>query len=170
MRSITVIIILLAALAITARPAITAAAGEEFTASKTAELFLQPDYASFLDKNTLLVDIVVNPNSQAINAANINLAFDQNKLAAAAISYHDNPFSEFIISEKIDNKQGVIKIACGTAANDMAATTVIARISFTKILSGFAKFNLSGSEILAADGLGANILAYPEIHNIYIIK
>lgn len=135
-----------------------------------AELFLLPDYASFLDKNTLLVDIVVNPESQAINAANINLTFDQTKLAATDINYGDNSFCQFVISQEIDNELGLIKIACGTADNNMATTTTIALITFAKIQSGLAKFNLSGSEVLAADGLGTNILAYPEIHNIYIIK
>ncbi|MEA3398392.1 MAG: hypothetical protein U9R06_01470 [Patescibacteria group bacterium] len=133
-----------------------------------AKIYLLPDKNSFLDTDNLKLNIFVDPAEKPFNAAEINLTFPPDLLAVASLTYASSACA-FLAEEKIDNNQGMLKFVCGTSTRMLDFQTNIAQINFKKIANGFAKLNLSESKIITADGLGTQITALTEIHNMLII-
>ncbi len=138
-------------------------------AETQVDLFVVPDYSSYLDPDYLILDILTNNNEEIYNTISIRIKYPQEKLIIDSINY-ENSFCEIMVNEKIDNEKGILNISCGNTEPESATTTNLFRINFNKIESGWAEISLNSSEILAHDGLGTNIIGSTEDHNFYIYK
>lgn len=134
----------------------------------TSNIFIQPDYKLFLDKDYLYIELTVDTGEKAINAIETTLNFETDKLSLDQISY-DNSFCDLFIEEKIDNLIGNLKIACGSP-NANYGTGTIAKLKFNKIKEGWTKMNVGESTVLENNGLGTPLTSNNEIHRIYIVK
>ena len=133
-------------------------------------LFLLVDKNSYLDPERLIIDVVIKPEGQLINAANILLSFSFNKLSLTSIN-KENSFCSFFLKEKVDNAKGKYNLICGTPLPFASEKLVVARLIFKKEASGWAKIYVAeNSSLHAHNGQGNNILGNRELHNIYIMK
>ncbi len=134
-----------------------------------AQVFLLPDKETFLDPDNLILDLMVDPEQKSFNAVQINFNFPSDILSLKKIDYASSS-CPILAEEIIDNQTGQAEFVCGTTSRTLNFKTIIARVTFNKIQSGWTKIDLSGSKIAAADGYGTNILNSAEIHNLLIIK
>ena len=142
-------------------------------ASQSAEvlidLFVVPEYSSYLNPDSLILNIITNNNETLFNAVSINLKYSPEKITINSINY-ENSFCEIIAKEEIDNINGFLDISCGNPNPELATSTNMFQINFNKIETGWAQISLNSSKILAHDGLGTNIIGSTEDHNFYIYK
>lgn len=143
--------------------------GNNMSDPKAGKLFVLPDYGSFLDKDKLTLNIFIDPQGQEVNAADIRILFPPELLKVESIDY-TGQFCELIAKEEIDNQAGEIRLTCGTPSNTISTTARVAQINFSKLDTGWATLSTSESRVLAANGLGTNILKSPEIHRVYLTK
>lgn len=138
-------------------------------ANKESSIFLKIDKNSFSDSDVLRASVMADPAGQNINAIGMDLDFDPSYLSVENVEYATS-VCEFIIPENRNNETGVLNAACGSP--DIQATTTIKMldITFSKKTAGWADIDLGGSKILAADGLGTDILDHAEYHRIYLEK
>ncbi|MFC1678141.1 hypothetical protein ACFLZ9_00210 [Patescibacteria group bacterium] len=141
----------------------------QITGFDQANLYLLPDFERFLDPDNLFVQVMIDSQEQTINAVDINIEFEPDKLSVDSLQF-ENSFCSIIISEKINNQEGIINITCGTE-NEIASSTInVALITFKKLVPGWTALSCNDSSVLASNGLGTNILNTTEFHNIYLVK
>jgi hypothetical protein len=131
-------------------------------------LYLLPDKNFYNDPEYLVANVYTNSHGQAVNAVNVDLDFDKNKLTLIN-SEINNSLCEFTIANNLDNKNGNYNLLCGTPNPLKDEEIFIAQLMFKKIDTGWAQFAVDGeSMILIDDGLGTNILENTETHMIYL--
>jgi len=139
------------------------------SAEMLVDLFVVPDYSTYLNPDYLILNILTNNNEKIYNAISIQVKYPPEKLTIDSINYEDS-FCEIMVNEEINSEKGILNISCGNPEPKSATTTNLFRINFNKIESGWAEISLNSSEILAHDGLGTNVLRATEDHNFYIYK
>jgi hypothetical protein len=138
-------------------------------AARPSSIFLKVDKVSYLSTSTLKASVIVDPAGENINAVGMHMDFDPVYLSVDKVEYATS-VCQFIIPEYRDNQKGALNTACGSP--DIQATTSmkVMDITFTRKQVGWAKINLAGSKVLAADGLGTDILDQAEFHRIFLEK
>jgi hypothetical protein len=133
----------------------------------TAEMQVTVDKDTFLDPEFLDLDIVISGEENSFNAALADLRYDPNFIEIESITL-DKDFCLFSVPELPSTEAGRETIICGTPYNNSASSTTMANIRFRKLGYGWTTLSLSGSSVLAADGLGTEMLSTSETHQIYI--
>lgn len=139
------------------------------SAEGQVDLFVVPEYSSYLNPDSLKLNVIAKDNGTLFNTLGLEIKFPVNKLKISSLNYEDG-FCEIVAEEKIDNEAGILKISCGQTEPILATTTNILQINFDKIDSGWAQISTNSSIILASDGLGTNVNGRTEDHNFYIYK
>jgi hypothetical protein len=123
-------------------------------AAISASLFITPvkDRAS----GNLVVDIVVEPGGEDVNAIETELNFDGSKLELLEIS-REKSFCQFFVEED-SSSQGKIKLSCLAPFPGINEVRNAYTIIFKQLSDGETELSLSqNSMILANDGYGTNI-------------
>lgn len=138
-------------------------------AEPEASLLISPDKERFLDPEHLYVDIIMDTATSSVNALNLQLSFASSSLELVASSTENN-ICEYTAVNETDNRTGAYELQCGFTPRAFSGTVAVSLV-FKKLDTGFTKMIITkDSAILANDGLGTNILAYRDIHNIYLVK
>lgn len=135
---------------------------------RSVSFYLLPDENFYNDPNYLVVNIFAYTASNSINAVNIDLKFDDEKLSLMN-SELNSSLCMFTIMNGVDSGSGDYYLSCGTPIPLSDEKIKVAQLMFEKTGDGWVNFEFSNdSIILAADGFGTNILESLETHNIYL--
>ncbi|MEX0931247.1 MAG: hypothetical protein WDZ88_00690 [Candidatus Paceibacterota bacterium] len=105
--------------------------------------------------------IVLETGGEAINAAQVIVHYDSNKIRMERIETENSFCDEALfIRRDIDPNAGTVTISCGKARPGFTETTgLVAELVFTPLVPGSFSLEFDDdSQILAHDGLGTNVL------------
>jgi len=134
-----------------------------------ASLSLTPETGTFQNSNTFLVKVIVSSGGSTINAAQSTILFSKDLLEVKSISKVNSIFTLWPEEPNFSNSKGEISFKGGVPSPGFNGTDDILTITFRAKKAGEAKVLFSGSEVLAADGRGTNILKSSKEANFSII-
>lgn len=122
-----------------------------------ADLSFSPSTASFDVGQTFNVRVEVNPDGESVNAVETEITFDTSKLSVTAVSKTGSTFSLWTTEPKFSNTAGTVNFG-GGSPSPFAKTSTILTITFKALAPGSAEVEFNGGSVLAADGLGTDVL------------
>ena len=107
-----------------------------------------------------IVDILINPETQSINAAGVKLKFSTTTLEIKGI-LTGNSFCDFFLENSFDNSAGELSLSGMKPYPGVATSSLLGQIIFEKINSGTSTISIikNNSMVLANNGFATNILA-----------
>lgn len=123
-------------------------------------LKFEPEWGVIDIANEQTVAIKVISGGELINAAQANIEYDPSAVRVADIiitkSFCD---PSFFLEKTIDNKKGLVTIACGRPGGFTEDTGILAELLVQPLKSGDFSLRFgSETQVLAHDGLGTNVL------------
>jgi len=134
-----------------------------------ASLYLSPSTGTYTIGNTFSVRVKMNSGGATANAAEGDLIFNSRELQVVNISKTGSIFTLWTTEPSFSNSAGTISFGGGVPSGFQGTSGNIISITFKAKANASAKVNFSSGSVLAADGLGTNILARME-GGIYALK
>jgi hypothetical protein len=125
--------------------------------SFAADLVFSPSTASFSVGQTFNVRAEVNPDGESINAVETSIKYDRSKLSVQAISKTGSAFSLWTTEPEFSNTTGTVNFG-GGSPTPFSKTSTLVTITFKAIAEGAAEVEYTEGSVLAADGLGTDVL------------
>lgn len=127
-------------------------------------LSLAPDSGIFSRAYEQQIAVNVSTGGEDVNAIQLDLSYDPTKLRVADILTADTFCgSGFVVQKTIDNKSGHVEVACGVPTPGFTGTGTVVRLDVQPLQAGEADLAFaSGTQVLANDGLGTNVLRLAE--------
>lgn len=125
-----------------------------------ANLYISPASGTWSVGDTFKVAVDVSSTDQAMNAANVSLGFDADKLSIESISKASSILTYWVVDPSFSNSAGTAS-AQGVVTNPgfTGSAGNIVTITFKAVGPGTASVTLNASsQVLANDGNGTNIL------------
>lgn len=128
-------------------------------ASAQATLFVSPTSGIYKIGDIFSVLINVNSGGQAINAASVQMSFDNTKLEVTDIGYSRSIFTIWTEEPVFSNAAGSVRLSGGLPTPGfIGASGAILRVNFKARAAGQASVIMTSGSVLANDGSGTNIL------------
>lgn len=127
--------------------------------AQAASLNFSPSQGSYTIGQTFLINIYVNSNEQAMNAASGVIKFPQDKLEVVSLSKDNTIFNFWVKEPSFSNNTGEINFE-GIVLNPgfIGSSGKIITITFKTKAAGNFSLTFSSGSVLANDGKGTNIL------------
>ncbi len=122
---------------------------------------LQPSSGIYVRGYSQQSSVIIHSGGEDINAVEVHLRFDPSILSIDSLSFDRSICTKTrLVENTIDNENGTLSISCVVGKNAFDQEWgVIADIQFTPYVPGSALLSFDeGSQVLAADGLGTNVL------------
>ena len=126
--------------------------------ARAATLRLSPETGIYTAGNTFTVTVSMNTQGKPVNAADAQLTFNPNELSVVSASRSSSIFNLWTLEPTFSNSGGTVSFGGGSPSGYTGANGTIASITFRALGAGTPKVNFKTGSILAADGLGTNIL------------
>ncbi|MCC6323303.1 hypothetical protein IT400_00770 [Candidatus Nomurabacteria bacterium] len=124
-----------------------------------AEISVNPSSATFTEGSTFEVPILLNTKGQSMNAIDLNLKFDPNKLAIIKPSTGRSIIGIWVQPPKYDNTNGTASFVGTIPGGIVSDSALIITITFQAKSTGTAEIRvLDSSNVLANDGLGSQAI------------
>lgn len=130
-----------------------------FSASYTyaADIFVSPSSGAYSVGQTFTVSISVDPKTDKINSADGVLAFSPSQLSVVSVSKSGLAFSIWPVEPTFSNSAGTVTFGGGHTAPISNRSTILS-VTFRAVAAGTGTVSFSRASVLAADGLGTNVL------------
>jgi hypothetical protein len=128
------------------------------TAAASASLYLFPPSGTYAVGDKFNVSVKVDPGDTGINAAESVLIFNPSELEVVSVSKTASFFTLWTKEPEFSNIGGRIDFGGGTQKPFTSSVGTIVTISFKAKVSATTQVNFSSGSVLAADGLGTNVL------------
>jgi hypothetical protein len=140
---------------------------EEIDGTERTPLAAAADQSAVLDMRLLtagkivagqeiVVDLLVQPNGQAINLVNTTINFPTSTLILKKVDHLKSPFALYFI---YPDKDGSVEVTAMQPFPGIAEEAVIATLTFETIVTAEANLTLAdNSSVLANDGFGTEVL------------
>lgn len=125
--------------------------------AQAASLRVTPDTGVFVAGNTFSVRIIVNTEGKAINAADAELSFNPRELSVISVA-KGSLFTLWTLEPTFSNGAGTVSFGGGSPTGYTGSNGTILTVTFKALAAGAPRVNYKSGSILAADGLGTNIL------------
>jgi hypothetical protein len=125
--------------------------------ASAAELQFSPSTASFDVGQTFNVRAEVKPDGDSVNAVETEINFDAEKLTVVSVSKDGSAFSLWTTEPTYSNTAGTITFG-GGSPTPFSDTSTLLTITFRGKAPGAAEVDYNGGSVLAADGLGTDVL------------
>lgn len=103
--------------------------------SGSPKLYLTPSLGSYANGGTLIVTIMANSYSQAVNAVQANLTYPTGRMTFQSI---DTSHSNFTTTIQSSGGSGNIQIGVGLLGSTLTGLQEVARVTFSLISTGSA--------------------------------
>jgi len=123
-----------------------------------AVLFLSPNSGTYTVGNTFTLSVKIDAQGKAINAAEGTLTFSKDDLEIISISKSGSIFTLWPVEPTFSNSAGKIDFGGGSPQSFSGSSGQIFSIVFKAKKTATSKVNFSSGAILAADGMGTNVL------------
>jgi len=125
----------------------------------SATLYLSPPTGVYTAGGTFTVRVLVDSGGVAINAAEGVLEFNNAELSVVGVSQSGSIFNLWTVDPTFSNTKGTISFGGGTPKGYTGSAGSIMTITFKALRESTSKVNFISGVVLAADGLGTNIIA-----------
>ena len=127
------------------------------TVAEAASLAASPGTGVYTAGGTFSVSVLVNTKGKSINAAEGTIKFDSQQLSVVRVS--KGPiFGLWTVEPTYSNSAGTVTFGGGSPAGYKGNAGTVLTITFRARAAGTAKVSFSDGSVLAADGLGTNVL------------
>lgn len=123
-----------------------------------ATLRINPGTGVYSVGNTFTLTVIVNTEGKPINASDGQLFFNPRELQVINVSRNASIFNLWTEEPTFSNSMGTISFSGGSPTGYTGSTGNIITISFRTLSAGTPKITFKSGSILAADGMGTNIL------------
>jgi len=139
--------------------------------ASAATLFVAPQSKDIRVDDTFIVLVNTNTQGTAINAASVDIKFDQNLLSAQSVGYSNSIFTLWAEEPKYSNLAGNIHLSGGLSSPGFTGSNgAILRITFKARAVGQTQISLENGSVLANDGIGTDVLSSVQGSSITINK
>ena len=128
----------------------------------TASLMLTPASGSYQVGDSFSVNTIVSCSGAAINAAEGLLRFNPNELTVVSVSKSGSIFTLWTADPSFSNTAGTINFGGGLQSGFNGASGKILTIKFMAKSAASARVDFGSGSVLAADGMGTDILSSKE--------
>lgn len=122
-----------------------------------ANLSFTPASASFEVGQTFNIRAQVEPDGAQVNAVETEITFDADLLSVVSVSKEGSTFSLWTTEPTFSNTAGTINFG-GGSPTPFSRTETLVTITFRAKAAGSAELGFNGGSVLAADGLGTDVL------------
>lgn len=126
---------------------------------QAATLSVSPNTGVYTVGQTFTVNIRLNPSGQAINAAEGTLKFSPNKLEVVGLAQTGSIFNLWTVEPSFSNSAGTITFGGGSPRGYSGAVGTVLTATLRAKTAGSVDLSFTSGSILAADGLGTNVLS-----------
>jgi Cohesin domain/Bacterial Ig-like domain len=123
-----------------------------------ATLRLSPETGVYTVGNTFTANVVMNTGGKPVNAADAQLTFNPKELTVVSVNRASSVFNLWTLEPTFSNSAGTISFGGGSPTGYTGASGNIMTVTFRMVTAGTTKVNFKTGSILAADGLGTNVL------------
>lgn len=127
------------------------------TIANAADVLVSPSTGSFNKGQTFTAVVQVNPSGDSINAVEASMTFDASLLSVVSVSKTGSVFSLWPVDPAFSNSAGTITFGGGHTAPITSRSNLLT-ITFRAVSEGTAAVAFKSASILAADGLGTDVL------------
>ncbi len=125
---------------------------------EAATLRLSPETGVYTVGNTFTANVLINTGGKPINAADAELSFNPKELTVVSVGKGGSIFNLWTLEPKFSNSAGTISFGGGSPSGYTGSGGVIMSVTFRSVAAGTPKVNFRSGSILAADGMGTNVL------------
>lgn len=123
-----------------------------------ATLRLNPSTGVYTVGNTFVASVLLNTEGKSVNAADGQLSFNPRELQVVAVSRSTSIFNLWTEEPTYSNSAGTVSFGGGSPSGYKGASGSIVTVTFRPLGAGTPKVNFKSGSVLAADGLGTNVL------------
>jgi hypothetical protein len=123
-----------------------------------ATLRLNPNTGVYTVGKPFTVSVLINTDGKPVNAADGQLTFNPRELQVTAVSRGSSIFNLWTEEPAYSNSAGTVSFGGGSPSGYKGAGGVVMSVTFKALGAGTPKVNFKSGSILAADGMGTNIL------------
>lgn len=128
------------------------------TSASAATLRISPDTGVYTVGGTFTASVIVNTQSKPINAADAVLSFNPQELSVVSVSRSNSIFGLWTEEPRFSNTAGTVSFGGGSPSGYTGASGSILTVTFKVVSAGNPKVSFKSGSILAADGMGTNVL------------
>jgi hypothetical protein len=126
--------------------------------AEAATLRLSPETGVYTAGGTFTANVVINTEGKSVNAADGQLSYNPKEISVVSVNRNSSIFNLWTLEPTFSNTTGSITFGGGSPSGYKGANGNIMSITFRALGAGAPKVIFKGGSILAADGLGTNIL------------
>jgi hypothetical protein len=126
--------------------------------AEAATLRLNPGTGVYTVGNTFTISVVLNTDGKSVNAADGELTFNPRELQVVGVSRSTSIFNLWTEEPQFSNSAGTISFGGGSPTGYKGGSGTVMTVSFRPLGAGTPKVNFKSGSVLAADGMGTNIL------------
>lgn len=123
-----------------------------------ATLSISPDTGVYTSGGTFTVSVVLNTAGDPVNAAEGTIKFNAGELSVVGVSRTTSIFNLWTQEPTYSNSAGTVSFGGGSPSGYSGSRGTVMTITFMARNAGTARVNFSNGSVLAADGLGTNVL------------
>jgi len=124
-----------------------------------ASLRVSPDTGVYTVGGVFSARVVVNTDGKPINAAEGTLKFNKNEMNVLSVSKGASIFNLWTIEPSFSNSAGTVSFSGGSPTGYTGSGGTIITVTFKALTAGNPKVSFGSGSVLAADGLGTNVLS-----------
>ncbi len=123
-----------------------------------ATLRVSPDTGVYTTGSTFTANVVLNTQGKPVNAADGQLSFNPRELTVVSVSRAGSIFNLWTEEPSFSNSAGTISFGGGSPTGYTGSGGTILSITLRPTAAGNPKLTFKSGSVLAADGLGTNVL------------
>lgn len=123
-----------------------------------ADLLLSPSTGTYSVGQTFTAIVQVNPSGDSVNSAQATISYNPSVLSVVSVSKNGSAFSLWPEEPAFSNSNGTITFGGGHTA-PIANQSNLISVVFRAAAEGSASVSFSNASVLAADGLGTDVLS-----------
>lgn len=129
-----------------------------FYSADAATLKVSPNTGVYTVGKPFTVSVLINTDGASVNAADGDITFNPKELQVVSVSRGSSIFNLWTEEPSFSNTAGTISFGGGSPSGYKGSGGTVMSITFKPLGAGTPKIQFRGGSILAADGLGTNIL------------
>lgn len=125
---------------------------------EAATLRVSPSTGVYTAGTPFSVSVVLNTEGKSINAADGQLSFNPHELSVTTVSRSSSIFNLWTEEPTFSNSAGTISFGGGSPTGYKGGAGTIVSVTFRPLAAGTPKVTFKSGSVLAADGMGTNVL------------
>lgn len=127
--------------------------------TNAASLKINPNTGVYTVGKPFVVQVLVTTDGKAVNAADGQLTFNPKELSVVSASRSSSIFNLWTEEPTFSNAAGTISFGGGSPTGYKGVSGTVVSVTFNPLAAGTPKVNFKSGSVLAADGLGTNVLS-----------